>query len=215
MVINKTIFTLLTIYLCALFASNTLGMKTMPFLFDTHLSVAIFFFPIVFLMTDIVGEVFGKPVSKMFFRMGLLATILQLSFTLVSNLVPASEHFTYLASYNDVFSLSFRFAIASVIAFLIGEFQDVISFMYLKAKLAGRFFILRSFLSNLWGQLLDTAIWMTIAFAGVYSPSVILKMAIPWFGFKVLMGLAYSPIALVCVKFLKNSSAKDEEVPQA
>jgi len=207
MIYNKKIFILLTVYLTALFASNTLGLKTMPFLFDTHLSVAIFFFPIVFLMTDIVGEVFGRQVSKGFYRMGLLATILQLVFTFIANMVPASDHFTYLASYNDVFSLSFRFAIASVVAFLIGEFQDVISFMYLKAKLQGRFFILRSFLSNLWGQLLDTAIWMTIAFAGVYPPSVILKMALPWFVFKVLMGVVYSPVAAACVKFLKRNEA--------
>jgi uncharacterized PurR-regulated membrane protein YhhQ (DUF165 family) len=55
---------------------------------------------------------------------------------------------------------------------------------------------------------------MTIAFAGVYSPSVILKMALPWFGFKILMGFIYSPVALACVKFLKKDEQQNEEAAQ-
>jgi len=50
----------LTLYLVSLFASNTLGAKLMPFLWGTQLSVAAFFFPFVFLTTDVVGEVYGK-----------------------------------------------------------------------------------------------------------------------------------------------------------
>ena len=48
----------LTLYIVSLFAANTLGLKTMPFLFGTHLSVSVFFFPFVFLMTDVIGEVY-------------------------------------------------------------------------------------------------------------------------------------------------------------
>ena len=54
---NQKIAFALTLYLVSLIASNTLGIKLMPFLFGTHLSVAIFAFPIVFLMTDVIGEV--------------------------------------------------------------------------------------------------------------------------------------------------------------
>lgn len=203
---NNKLCIALTIYISALLASNTLGMKTMPFLFGTHLSTAIFFFPFVFLMTDVVGEVYGKKCSRFFVRMGLLATILQLGFTFVSNSVPASSHFGFLASYNDVFGLSLRFTIASLVAFIIGEYQDVFSFFYLKEKLAGRFFVLRSFISNLWGQFLDTAIWMAIAFTGVYSFKVVVLMALPWWIFKVIMGLLYSPISIIGVKLLKHDN---------
>lgn len=63
---NQKLFFLLAIYISALFASNLLGIKTMPFLFGTHLSVAVFFLPILFLTTDIVGQVYGKEMSKKF-----------------------------------------------------------------------------------------------------------------------------------------------------
>ena len=42
----------LAIYLTSLLAANTLGLKIMPFIFGSHLSVAVFYFPAVFLMTD-------------------------------------------------------------------------------------------------------------------------------------------------------------------
>ena len=56
---NYKQFIALSIYLTALFAANTLGIKIMPLL-NGHISVAIFWFPIVFLMTDVIGEVYGK-----------------------------------------------------------------------------------------------------------------------------------------------------------
>jgi uncharacterized PurR-regulated membrane protein YhhQ (DUF165 family) len=55
---DSKLFYTLTIYISALFASNLLGMKTMPFFFGTHLSVAVFFLPIIFITTDIVGQVY-------------------------------------------------------------------------------------------------------------------------------------------------------------
>lgn len=63
---NQKLFFLLAVYISALFASNLLGLKTMPFLFGTHLSIAVFFMPIIFLTTDIVGQIHGKEVSKKF-----------------------------------------------------------------------------------------------------------------------------------------------------
>ncbi len=61
----KKILLALTIYLTSLFAANTLGLKIMPFIFGSHLSVAVFSFPIVFLMTDVIGEVYGKQIAKL------------------------------------------------------------------------------------------------------------------------------------------------------
>ena len=79
----KKILICLTLYLTSLFAANTLGMKIMPFLFGSHLTVGIFTFPIVFLMTDVIGEVYGKSLSKWFVRCGLVATVLFLAYSLL------------------------------------------------------------------------------------------------------------------------------------
>ena len=210
---NKKLTIALTIYLTSIFASNTLGIKLMPFIFGTHLSVAIFVFPVVFLMTDVVGELYGKKMARMFVRMGLYATGLFILVNLLANLMPSSPDFYMKESYAQIFGLSLRFAIASLAAFFIGEYQDVFSFFFLKAKFGGKWFWLRSNLSNLWGQLLDSVIWFSIAFVGVYSFKTIVLTLIPWWLFKVGMGLVYSPLSYLGLKLLKEKNEQQGKNP--
>ncbi len=202
---DRKLLIALTLYLSALLAANTLGIKLMPFLFGTHLSTAIFAFPIVFLMTDVVGEVYGKATSRMFVRLGLYSTVIFLVFNLISNVVPSSPVFGMAAAYNQIFGLSFRFALASMVAFIIGEYQDVFTFFLLRRVFRGRWFGLRSFLSNFWSQFLDSAIWFAIAFAGVYPIKVIILTMIPWWLFKVGMGIVYLPFSYLGIKLLRRS----------
>jgi uncharacterized integral membrane protein (TIGR00697 family) len=203
---DKKLSIALTLYLAALFASNTLGVKLMPFLFGTHLSTAIFAFPIVFLMTDVVGEVYGRQTSRMFVRMGLYGTVIFMLFNLVSNVVPVSPEFFAAPAYNQIFGLSLRFSLASIAAFIIGEYQDVFTFFLLRRVFRGRWFWLRSFLSNFWSQLLDSAIWFAIAFAGVYSFEVIVLTMIPWWLFKVGMGVLYTPLSYLGLRLLRANT---------
>lgn len=204
---NQRLLFALTLYLTALLASNTLGVKLMPFLFGTHLSTAIFAFPFVFLITDVVGEVYGRETARRFVRMGFLSTAIFLGFNLLSNVMPASQAFTLNPAYNQIFGLSFRFTLASLVAFVIGEFQDVYTFMWLRGKFHGKWFGLRSTLSNLWSQLLDSVIWFTIAFAGVYSVKTIILTLIPWWLFKVAMGVLYTPLSYLGLRLLRKSNA--------
>ncbi|MFH1444822.1 MAG: queuosine precursor transporter [Candidatus Peregrinibacteria bacterium] len=195
LVFDRKIVLALTLYLTALFVSNTVGIKIMPFIFGTHLSTAIFAFPLVFLMTDVVGEVYGKAHARAFVRMGFLSLVVFLLFNALSNVMPTSAEFRMPDAYNQIFGLSLRFTFASLIAFIVGEYQDVFSFFFLKAKFGGKYFWLRSNLSNLWGQLIDTTIWFSIAFIGVYPLKVIVLMAIPWWLFKFGMGVLYTPLS--------------------
>ena len=201
---DKKLATALTLYVTALLASNTLGIKLMPFVFGTHLSTAIFIFPVVFLMTDVIGEVYDKKTARLFVRMGILTTVFFLAINALSNAMPASPDFFMAGAYGQIFGLSFRFTLASLVAFVIGEYQDLFSFFFLKAKLGGKRFWLRSNLSNLWGQLLDTSIWMAIAFGGVYPVKTIVLIAVPWWLFKFGMGALYTPLSYLGIRLLRS-----------
>ena len=87
----KKILICLTLYLTSLFAANTLGMKLMPFLFGTNLSVGVFCFPIVFIMTDMIGEVYGKKMAKNFVLAGVISIILFLLYSAISTAMPWAE----------------------------------------------------------------------------------------------------------------------------
>ncbi len=193
--------TALTIYLTSLFAANTLGIKLMPFLFGTNLSVGVFSFPIVFLMTDVIGELYGKKTAKLFVRAGIISVALFSLYSILSIAMPWSARAEWVhESYDQIFGTSLRIAIASLVAFAIAEYQDVYSFFLFKERWGKRLFWLRSLLSNMWSQFIDTVIFMVIAFAGVYETSTLINIIVSWWLFKVAMGFLYTPLSYIGMK---------------
>ena len=204
----KKLILALTVYLTSLFAANTLGLKVMPFLFGGHLSVGVFSFPIVFLMTDVIGEVYGKKTAKFFVMAGFVSTALFIAYSFLSLAMPWSPDGEWAKEgYNLMFGMSARIAVASLVAFLLGEYQDVLAFFFFKDKIGGKFFWLRSLLSNMWSQAFDTVLFMVIAFYGVYDNATLVSIMISWWSYKVLMGLAYTPLSYLGIKLLREKQA--------
>lgn len=202
---TKKILAALTLYLASLFAANTLGLKIAPFIFGLHVSVAVFSIPFVFLTTDVIGEVYGKKMARFFVRCGFFATMLFLIYSFISISLPWAEAGMWAKeSYEQIFGVSMRIAIASLVAFAIAEFQDVYAFFLVREKIGERFFWLRSLLSNIWSQLLDTVLFMLIAFYGVYSNDALLRIIISWWLFKVAMGFLYTPLSYLALRFLRD-----------
>ena len=153
----------------------------------------------------------GKRMAKFFVLAGFIATLLFILYSFLSLALPwaAAGEWVHPA-YNTVFGISLRIAIASVIAFVIGEYQDVIAFFFFRNKLSPRFgtrfFWLRSNLSNVWSQLLDTVLFMTIAFYGVYDNKTLVSIMISWWLFKVAMGILYTPLSYVGLWLLRDKT---------
>lgn len=207
----KKLLIVLTIYLTSLFAANTLGLKIMPFLFGSHISVGFICFPIVFITTDVIGEIYGKKIAKMFVLAGIISTALFILYSLISLALPwADKGLWAKEGYNMMFGISARVSIASLVAFAIGEYQDIISFFFFKKKIGSKMFWLRSNLSNLWSQFLDTVIFMLIAFLGVYDNHTLFILIITWWLYKVAMGVLYTPLSYLAIKLLKGKEKTNE-----
>ena len=205
----KKILICLTLYIGSLFAANTLGMKLMPFLFGTHLSVAVFSFPIVFMMTDVIGEVYGKKMANNFVIAGFISIALFLLYSFISSIAPwAQEGLWVKSAYNQVFGLSARFALASLVAF-------VLSFFFLKKRMGEKKFWLRSNLSNLWSEFFDSVIFMFIAYLGILPIKTIFLIIIPWWLYKVVMGIFYTPLSYLGIHILRNYGNAKEEISQS
>jgi hypothetical protein len=203
----RNILIALAIYITSLMAANTLGIKLIPAILGLHLSVGIIMFPVVFIMTDVIGEIYGKQMAKFFVLAGLISTALYLAYVLISLALPWSPDGAWaMKSYGVIFGVSARFAIASLVAYAVGEYQDVISFFFVKARI-GKYFWLRSTLSNLWSQAFDTVIFMTIALYGVYPNGKLLILMLSWWLFKVLMGILYTPLSYLGLYLLRGKSA--------
>lgn len=199
---DTKILVALTVYIAALFMSNLLSLKTIPFFFDTHLSIAVFTLPFVFITTDVIGKVYGKDMAKKFVFLWFLALWMWSLFSMFAQILPWSEssYSRIWESYEEIFTLSIRVFIASLVAFLIAEYLDVLVFFRFKNNKST--FFTASTLSNIVSQFLDTAIFMTIAFYGVFETNTIISMAIPWWIYKVSMWVLYMPFSYLVLHYL-------------
>jgi uncharacterized integral membrane protein (TIGR00697 family) len=161
--------------------------------------------PFIFLTTDVIGEIYGREMARFFVRCGFIATALFLLYSLISMVLPWAEAGLWAKeSYEQIFGVSMRIAVASLVAFAIAEFQDVRVFFFVREKIGEKYFWLRSLVSNVWSQLLDTVIFMVIAFYGVYSNEALVSIIVTWWLFKVGMGFAYTPLSYLALRFLRS-----------
>jgi len=130
-----------------------------------------------------------------------------LFYSLISTILPWAQKGEWVKEgYNQIFGLSVRFSIASLVAFVIAEYQDVFSFFFFKKYTGEKYFWLRSNLSNLWSQLLDSTVFMLIAYLGVLPIKTILLIIIPWWVYKVFMGFLFTPLSYLGIRLLRGKN---------
>ena len=207
---------LLALYVGSLYASNLLGGKLMPFyLFGPRgLSVGIMMLPFLFLITDIVGEVYGKKEAKRFVTAGFISLIVLLAWQLFSISVPAAVptawYEIFNPAYQTVFGLSLTFTIASIIAFVIGQHIDVNVYHFVKKLMHNRSLWIRNNISTAIAQFTDAFIWTTIAFiprmiAGTYTMASLFSIVIiPYYLARLVMGIFHTPLCYLGVWWLKK-----------
>lgn len=165
---NTFNLTLLTAIFClGLLTSNLFGGKLIS-VFGLTVAGAIVTYPITFLTTDIIGEIWGKREANDCVKIGV---IVQLGFLLLGYLslkIPSLQQTEYLQEcLITVLNQGMRLTLASLGAFVVSQTMDVISFHWLKAKTDGKYKWLRNNASTMSSQLLDTVIFVFIAFYGV------------------------------------------------
>ena len=197
---------LLGIFVTALILGNLLGSKVTT-IFGIVTSVGIFAYPITFLVTDIVEEVRGRKVTKVFIYAGFVALLLTLLLVWVGIVMPPASFYTNNEAYKTVFNNSIRIIIASMVAFLIAQSHDIWAFNFWKKKTHKKYLWLRNNASTIVSQLIDTTIFTFIAFYQV-SPSFtllrIVQMIIPYWFLKVGFAVLDTPFLYIGVKWLKK-----------
>ena len=206
---------LVALYIFCICASELMGAKTFPILttpFRLSASVAIFTFPLLFTINDIVTEVYGKERTRSIIRSGLVVVALIFLFALLSTALPPSARFADReAAYDAVFRSSARIAFASLVAFTLAEFTDLFIFVKIRQAMAGRALWLRNNVSNFVAQFLDTAIFMTLAFyafdRGVADNAGFLwSLILPYWLLKCSMSIIETPFVYLGVRWLRKDA---------
>ena len=203
---------LLGIFVSAIVSANLLGTKIFE-IFGVVASVGIFMYPITFLVTDVVEDVFGKERVKGFVLVGFISVVLVMLFTTLSVLLPPASRYPFNEQYLTVFSPSIRIMIASLVAFLIAQYHDIWAFNFWKRKTKGRFLWLRNNASTIVSQFIDTTLFMFIAFYMVtpkYTVDFIFALIIPYYLLKVFIALCDTPFVYLGVWWLKGEKPRKD-----
>lgn len=208
---NPKLMVLLSLFVGLLIGMNLLGSKIVSLL-GIPVSVGIFMVPLTFLITDIVAEVHGRKTAQWFIYGGVIALLMTLAYvTLFVYLEPQSRFSSLNGAYVTTFGLSARIIIASIVALVVSQLHDIFAFEYWKKRTHGKMLWLRNNLSTIVSQMLDTIIFMFIAFyqiAPKFTAMFILSLAVPYYLFKVVFAIADTPLVYLGVKWLRSGEVR-------
>lgn len=204
--IEKKTMILLSVFIAALVLANLLGTKVTTIL-GISVSVGIFAYPLTFLCTDIVAEVRGKKVTKEFVKSGFLVLVITMALVALSVAMPPADRYESNDAYRTVFGNSLRMVLASLISFVVAQYHDILAFHFWKRKTRGRWLWFRNNISTVISQLIDTTIFMFIAFYMMtpkFTAGFIVALIIPYWLFKVAFAFLDTPLVYLGVKWLKR-----------
>ena len=204
MKVTKTqLYQMLTgVFVACLLISNVLAAKTFT-IGNIILPTAVLIFPLVYIVNDVMAEIFGFTKAKNVILLGFAMNVLAVVLYSIAIALPAPIFATETA---DAFAITlgstWRILLGSFIAYLIGSFMNAYIMVWLKSK-AEKYLMLRCILSTLFGEGLDAAIFIGIAFIGTMPFKDVLIMIIAQATFKTVFELIVYPITRIVINKAK------------
>jgi uncharacterized integral membrane protein (TIGR00697 family) len=204
----KHLDTITALFVTVLLISNVASTKIVafgPFTFDGGTIL----FPLSYIFGDILTEVYGYARSRKVIWIGFIAALLMsLTFIVVGALPPAAD-WPNQDAYDKILGLTPRIVVASLIAYFAGEFSNSFTLAKLKLITNGQRLWLRTIGSTLIGQVVDTALFILIAFTGVVPNSLLWTLIISNYLFKCGVEILFTPVTYAVTGWLKQQERED------
>ena len=172
-----------------------------------ELSVGILPYPITFLITDLISEIYGKKKANQVVITGIFASFFSMGILLIANEVPAIENSPIDdKTFNQVFALSPIAALASMIAYLLAQFVDIRIYHFWKNLTQGKMLWLRNNFSTFSSQLIDTLLVVgLLSVFGVLEWKLFWGLVISGFLFKIIVAALDTPLLYLFVGIFRKT----------
>jgi hypothetical protein len=202
-------------YVCVLLCANLIGaakvsVVTLPWIGPRTYMAGVLFFPISYLFGDILTEVYGYARDRRAVWSGFAAlAFAAFMAAVIVHLPPADFWRSRQPAVEAMFGNTPRIICASIIAFWCGSFVNSYVLAKMKIWTQGRWLWTRLIGSTVCGELVDTALFYTIAFAGLWSVSDLTAVALDQYVLKSLWEVIATPLTYRIVAFLKRAEQED------
>lgn len=194
------------LFVVALVVSNIITSKQVLLPFNITMTGAVFIFPITYILSDLVSEVYGYRWSRLTCYFGFAANLFAaLVFSAVIQ-SPAPSYWQNQEAFQTVLGSTPRVLVASLLAFVIGDFVNDQIFARMKRKYPDSIkgFGSRAIFSSLMGELVDSLVFLPLAFWGLMPVPTLVIMTLSQVVIKTGYELVILPFTTIAVKLVSR-----------
>ena len=203
-------------FVVILLLSNVIGagkraVIDLPWIGAWPFGAGILFFPVSYVLGDVLTEVYGYARARRCIWAGFVAMLFMVFMCAVVIALPPDAGWTGQGAYEAVFGQVPRIVLASICAFWAGEFANSFVLARMKVATGGRFLWMRTIGSTIVGEGLDSLIFYPLAFLGApdWPVSAMLMVMGSQFVLKVGWEVLLTPVTYAVVRFLKRREGVD------
>lgn len=198
-------FILSSMFIASLVVSNLIFQKFFYWdffgIYTFKLSVGILPYPITFLITDVISEIYGQKKANQVVTSGIFASVFSLGIIYVANIVPATATSPVSDTvFTDVFGQTALAVLASMMAYLAAQYIDIYFFHLWKRITKGKMLWVRNNFSTFTSQFVDTfSVLILLCFFEILPWDIFTELLISGFLFKVLIAAIDTPFLYAAV----------------
>ncbi|MDL5041612.1 queuosine precursor transporter [Heyndrickxia coagulans] len=163
--------------------------------------IYIFTYPLV----DVTVEVYGKKAGRATVQAGFITQIMAMVFIIITINIPAAPAFQNQSAFETILSGSFRVILASLVSYIISQNLDVLVFNRLKTLHGRKKLWLRNNASTMLSQLIDTTIFILIAYYGTVPVQVLGTLILTQYIFKFAASVVMTPVVYLLVGLIRKN----------
>lgn len=202
---------LMAAFVTILLLSNVLGagkvaVVTLPGVGPWPFGAGILFFPVGYVLGDVLTEVYGYARARRCIWAGFAALLFMAFMSMVVVALPPAPDWRGQAAYEQVFGQVPRIVFASIVAFWAGEFANSYVMARMKLLTGGRWLWTRTIGSTLVGEGVDSLLFYPLAFWGAagWTPGLVGRVLVTQWVLKVGWEVILTPVTYAVVGFLKR-----------
>lgn len=199
---NKILQIMFGLYTGAIILQNILATKQIDILMFT-VTTGILVSPIVFIIQDIVSEIFGYKDAKKMVLLGFIMNFIGVLLFTLAIYLPSSQFWSNQDAFSSILGTTFRISIASFIAYITGSLINSKIMVMLKNKFPKSLFV-RAISSTIVGQFLDNSLFAFIAFYNILPISAIFSMILGGTIFETLYEVIFYPVTKFSIRKLNK-----------
>lgn len=190
------------LFVVSLVISNIITSKQVLLPFDITMTGAVCIFPITYVLSDVFSEIYGYKWSRFTCYLGFMANLFAVIIFSIVIATPSPDYWQNQAAFEVVLGNTPRILFASLLAFVIGDLVNDRVFKRFKEKHPNdhKGFGFRAILSSLCGELVDSLIFLPLAFWGEMPIQTLITMTICQVGIKTGYEVLVLPLTHVVVK---------------